>query len=641
MKIRTLSKTDDQPSLCIHFRGATVLFDLPLDTRDLLDVQPLGLSLQSHSLPSVSIATEIATESATESATEKKQRPHSIDKDPFDPHRVVVRPPSLTLIDPSDVCAVFISNWMGMLALPYLTEYTAFRGSVYATEPTLQYGRLAMEELVAQLRTVQSENEGRVFSSEWLDAGWKEIYSALDVTKCVNRVQSLSFNEDVNILSKFNVRAVASGYLLGSSNWLIRTDYEKISVITNSSSASNRYPLPFNFTPVSRCNVSVMTAFTNELGRSLNTTVEEFCKYVATTINANGSVLLPTSSCGLALDILEILLSHLSRSVLMGKPIYFVSPSAKGVIEYGHILGEWMAQHKRDRIYMPLSPFIHKDLIHQGAIECVPELSSRFVAKMKEPCIVITGHPSLRFGDVVAFINLWKHKPENTMILTDPAFEFERALAPHKPMAMTCVSCPIDMRLNFVEATALMQRLQADTFVIPSKYMVDQGPTRAIPPEIKAIGIEPEQGVSITLKRTFTKAFVSPELALSMDMKQYADGKCAGRVKGVIRVKHDTVHVEPAGLLDQHLIRESELSSSSTTGIPSENNIQDYLRKLGIQDYKVDLAAASGSVLTIPAWKALIRWQVDGKVEIECKGALKDLAATRKLVSFLFPPTVL
>uniref|UniRef100_A0A0E9SNV8 Uncharacterized protein n=1 Tax=Anguilla anguilla TaxID=7936 RepID=A0A0E9SNV8_ANGAN len=35
-----------------------------------------------------------------------------------------------------------------MMALPYITEHTGFTGTIYATEPTLQIGRLLMEELV-------------------------------------------------------------------------------------------------------------------------------------------------------------------------------------------------------------------------------------------------------------------------------------------------------------------------------------------------------------------------------------------------------------------------------------------------------------------------------------------------------------
>lgn len=50
-------------------------------------------------------------------------------------------PPMDRIIDFSDIDVILISNYMNMLALPYITEGTGFKGTVYATEPTLQIGR--------------------------------------------------------------------------------------------------------------------------------------------------------------------------------------------------------------------------------------------------------------------------------------------------------------------------------------------------------------------------------------------------------------------------------------------------------------------------------------------------------------------
>lgn len=50
-------------------------------------------------------------------------------------------PPLENLIDFSQVDVILISNYMCMLALPFITEGTGFSGIVYATEPTLQIGR--------------------------------------------------------------------------------------------------------------------------------------------------------------------------------------------------------------------------------------------------------------------------------------------------------------------------------------------------------------------------------------------------------------------------------------------------------------------------------------------------------------------
>lgn len=44
-------------------------------------------------------------------------------------------------MDFSELDVILISNYQNMLALPYLTEGTDFKGVVYATEPTLQIAR--------------------------------------------------------------------------------------------------------------------------------------------------------------------------------------------------------------------------------------------------------------------------------------------------------------------------------------------------------------------------------------------------------------------------------------------------------------------------------------------------------------------
>lgn len=49
--------------------------------------------------------------------------------------------PRLESVDFSQVDVILISNYMNMLALPYVTEHTEFKGVIYATEPTKQIGK--------------------------------------------------------------------------------------------------------------------------------------------------------------------------------------------------------------------------------------------------------------------------------------------------------------------------------------------------------------------------------------------------------------------------------------------------------------------------------------------------------------------
>ncbi|KAI1726400.1 integrator complex subunit 9 [Ditylenchus destructor] len=49
---------------------------------------------------------------------------------------------SLGNVDPSLIDVILVSNWMSLMALPFITEKSNFRGTIYATEPTVQFGRI-------------------------------------------------------------------------------------------------------------------------------------------------------------------------------------------------------------------------------------------------------------------------------------------------------------------------------------------------------------------------------------------------------------------------------------------------------------------------------------------------------------------
>ena len=45
-------------------------------------------------------------------------------------------------------------------------------------------------------------------------------------------------------------------------------------------------------------------------------------------------------------------------------------------------------------------------------------------------------------------------------IVTEPDFSYLDALAPYQPLAMKCVYCPIDTRLNFHQVSKLLKEVQ-------------------------------------------------------------------------------------------------------------------------------------------------------------------------------------
>ena len=66
------------------------------------------------------------------------------------------------------------------------------------------------------------------------------------------------------------------------------------------------------------------------------------------------------------------------------------------------------------RVYVPEEPFVHGNLVRGGRLKSFPGLGHESVtAEYRQPCVVFTGHPSLRCGDVVHFMELWANNVNN------------------------------------------------------------------------------------------------------------------------------------------------------------------------------------------------------------------------------------
>lgn len=120
------------------------------------------------------------------------------------------------LIDFAEVDVILISNYMNMLALPFITENTGFSGTVYATEPTLQIGRFFLEELVEYIELSPKAN----FAHQWKELvhllpaplcdvykpkSWKHIFSMTAVQQSLARVQIAGYDQKLDIFGALEV----------------------------------------------------------------------------------------------------------------------------------------------------------------------------------------------------------------------------------------------------------------------------------------------------------------------------------------------------------------------------------------------------------------------------------------------------
>ncbi|KAJ3400620.1 Integrator complex subunit 9, partial [Chytridiales sp. JEL 0842] len=95
--------------------------------------------------------------------------------------------PKLHLINLEQVKAIFVSDAGSLLGLPYVTEYTNFKGQIYATEPVIALGKLQLKELVSR-----RERDMLLYN----DAVYP-CYNPDDVRSCLSKITAVRYNEIV------------------------------------------------------------------------------------------------------------------------------------------------------------------------------------------------------------------------------------------------------------------------------------------------------------------------------------------------------------------------------------------------------------------------------------------------------------
>ncbi|XP_023570431.1 integrator complex subunit 9 isoform X2 [Octodon degus] len=390
--------------------------------------------------------------------------------------------PETELIDLSTVDVILISNYHCMMALPYITEHTGFTGTVYATEPTVQIGRLLMEELVNFIERVpkaqsaslwKNKDIQRLLPSPLKDAvevsTWRRCYTMQEVNSALSKIQLVGYSQKIELFGAVQVTPLSSGYALGSSNWIIQSHYEKVSYVSGSSLLTT-HPQPMDQTSLKNSDVLVLTGLTQIPTANPDGMVGEFCSNLALTVRNGGNVLVPCYPSGVIYDLLECLYQYIDSAGLSSIPFYFISPVANSSLEFSQIFAEWLCHNKQSKVYLPEPPFPHAELIQTNKLKHYPSIHGDFSNDFRQPCVVFTGHPSLRFGDVVHFMELWGKSSLNTVIFTEPDFSYLEALAPYQPLAMKCIYCPIDTRLNFIQVSKLLKEVQPLHVVCPEQY---------------------------------------------------------------------------------------------------------------------------------------------------------------------------
>uniref|UniRef100_A0A8D1KJ29 Integrator complex subunit 9 n=1 Tax=Sus scrofa TaxID=9823 RepID=A0A8D1KJ29_PIG len=581
--------------------STTIMLDCGLDMTSTLNFLPLPLvqSPRLSNLPGWSLKDGNAF----------LDKPHHVDLCAL--HRYVSFPPlsfQTELIDLSTVDVILISNYHCMMALPYITEHTGFTGTVYATEPTVQIGRLLMEELVNFIERVpkaqsaslwKNKDIQRLLPSPLKDAvevsTWRRCYTMQEVNSALSKIQMVGYSQKIELFGAVQVTPLSSGYALGSSNWIIQSHYEKVSYVSGSSLLTT-HPQPMDQASLKNSDVLILTGLTQIPTANPDGMVGEFCSNLALTVRNGGNVLVPCYPSGVIYDLLECLYQYIDSAGLSSIPFYFISPVANSSLEFSQIFAEWLCHNKQTKVYLPEPPFPHAELIQTNKLKHYPSIHGDFSNDFRQPCVVFTGHPSLRFGDVVHFMELWGKSSLNTVIFTEPDFSYLEALAPYQPLAMKCIYCPIDTRLNFIQVSKLLKEVQCPERASELSHQAGRGTWCADPG-------------------------LSPSLADSLVPMEIKPGISLATVSAVLHTK-DNKHVlqppprpaQPVGGKKRKRASEEVpdckvVKPLLSGSIPVEQFVQT-LEKHGFSDIKVE-DTAKGHIVLLQEAETLIQIEED------------------------------
>ncbi|KAJ7350140.1 Integrator complex subunit 9 [Desmophyllum pertusum] len=501
-------------------------------------------------------------------------------------------PPEDCLLDFSNIDIIVISNYHFMLALPFITEHSGFKGKIYATEPTVQIGRELMLEMVVYAERVPKVSKGNMWKdSEVLRClpaplsdlkgtkSWKVLYSKHDVKASISKIQNVGYSERLDLFGILKLTALSSGYCLGSCNWLIESDYEKLCFLFVDIHHS---PLPMDQSMLKNSDVLIMTGITEAPTANPDAMLGEFCTHLATTLRNGGNVLVPCCPSGVLYDLFECLYSYMDGASLTSIPIYFISPVADSSLAYSNIFAEWLCQSKQSKVYLPEAPFPHAELVKTGRLKHFPSI----------------------------------HEPE---------FPYLEALAPYQPLAMKACYCPIDPRLNFTQANKLIRELQPGHLAIPDTYTrsPDLLPHRTDltiqDVECKMSTFSHLDVLSLPVSRQFEKVVLSNELANSLHPQEVRPGIAVSTVTGTLVTKDNRYTLEPLDLTgegsgktrDSKVESKASLRSCHLWGSVLVEDLIQSLAKRGIQDVHVE-ADQGGHTLHLAQDDAMIQLDRSG-----------------------------
>ncbi|VDD86627.1 unnamed protein product [Enterobius vermicularis] len=486
MQLTSLSWQPNRPCILLHWPSVTVLLDCAVDISTLSSFMPVKLPRLSN----------FSSYNATHTYLKRYGDEVFVDGS------VEVHPTVLDYVSLDTVDVILVSNCMSLFALPFMSEKSGFRGLIYTTGPVLELGRLMGLEFIDFIESDDRSSAG----DEWKKfeifnnfpnkpttspQNWKSFYTREQFETALKKVDTVSYHDMIDLHGIVKITAYSSGYSIGACNWTILTETEKVVYVSASSSRTSHMKAA-DWDQFRAADAMILTSISRFPDLNPETSVCNVCAVAVDTLKKNGSVLMPVSPVGTVYDLLEVIAHQMDQqNVSQDVPIYFISPIAKETLAFSSISMEWLSEKKQECFYVPDQAFAHGRMLKNGRLKVYNTSHGAFSRQMRTPCVIFCGHPSLRLGDAIHFLEMWGRDARNAIIMTDPDYPLGDVYGPYRNLAIRAFFYPIDTRLDYMQLnSAIIPDLAPKLILMPDIY---SRPPPACPQRLEcAINYDPK-----------------------------------------------------------------------------------------------------------------------------------------------------
>lgn len=280
--------------------------------------------------------------------------------------------------------------------LPILTR-KGYEGPIFATQPTIDIATLVLRDsLQLQKADLKRENQERARKKQPL---LEPLFEENDVRRLKPLVNTLKYNQRVEVAPGIEARFVDAGHVIGSSSIeLTVTENGSRKVVVFSGDLGPRgAPLLNDAVPFEKADAVIMeSTYGDRNHRSLHETAVEGRKIIARAIENKAKILVPVFAVGRTQLLLYLLAGAFRRGTLPKFPIFLDSPMA---IEATKVYGKSAELFDEEAKEMVTSGELRKNL--DIAKPCPKPGDSRALNDVQGPCMIMAGAGMCTGGRIV------------------------------------------------------------------------------------------------------------------------------------------------------------------------------------------------------------------------------------------------